>query len=138
MPREPRLVVRLVRGLALGLALAAAGSGIAGVAAQSKPAPPVTRVWQGTLTLPTYQQGPPDPNPPFDLFVTGRFNYPYTLLTNLTGQSAPHAWRALYLENEYRYVARRFQQGGAELLFGRLVHAAAGAGGGDGQRRQRR
>ena len=42
------------------------------------------RVWQGTLALPTYEEGPPDPNPPFDQFATDRFNYPYTLRNNLT------------------------------------------------------
>ena len=31
------------------------------------------RVWQSTLALPTYEEGPPDPNPPFDLFATDRF-----------------------------------------------------------------
>ncbi|MGA9811865.1 MAG: DUF5107 domain-containing protein [Terriglobales bacterium] len=59
------------------------------------------RVWQGTLTLPTYEEGMPDPNPPFDQFTTNRFNYPYTLRTNLTSQRVDHAWRAIYLENEY-------------------------------------
>ncbi|HXF27295.1 MAG TPA: DUF5107 domain-containing protein, partial [Bryobacteraceae bacterium] len=59
------------------------------------------RVWQGTLTLPTYQEGPPDPNPPFDVFATTQFNYPYTLRDNLTNHRAEHAWRAIYLENEY-------------------------------------
>jgi tetratricopeptide (TPR) repeat protein len=59
------------------------------------------RVWQGTLTLPTTVEGLPDPNPPFDLFATTRFNYPYTLRENLTGQEKDVAWRALYLENEY-------------------------------------
>src|SRR5215831_11065035 len=59
------------------------------------------RVWQGTLTLPTTVEGPPDPNPPFDLFATTRFNYPYTLRDNLTGQEKDVAWRALFLENEY-------------------------------------
>ncbi|HLY19439.1 MAG TPA: hypothetical protein VKR61_19565, partial [Bryobacteraceae bacterium] len=48
------------------------------------------RVWQGVLTLPTYEEGAPDPNPPFDAFATGRFNYPYTLRENLTNQPAPH------------------------------------------------
>src|ERR1017187_5200014 len=37
------------------------------------------RVWQSTLTLPVYEEGPPDVNPPFDAFSTGRYNYPYTL-----------------------------------------------------------
>ncbi|MGA2856246.1 MAG: DUF5107 domain-containing protein [Candidatus Sulfotelmatobacter sp.] len=59
------------------------------------------KVWQGTLTLPTYEEGPPDPNPPFDAYQTTRFNYPYTLRTNLTGVKADRAWRAIFLENEY-------------------------------------
>ncbi len=59
------------------------------------------RVWQGTLTLPTYEEGPPDPNPPFDQYSNNRFNYPYTLRHNLTDHRVDHAWRALFLENEY-------------------------------------
>ncbi len=59
------------------------------------------RVWQGTLTLPTYEEGRPDPNPPFDQFTTNRFNYPYTLRNNLSSRRVDHAWRAVYLENEY-------------------------------------
>jgi tetratricopeptide (TPR) repeat protein len=59
------------------------------------------RVWQGTLTLPTYEEAAPDPNPPFDQYANGRFNYPYTLRANLTNQRTDHAWRALFLENEY-------------------------------------
>jgi len=59
------------------------------------------RVWQGTLTLPTYEEGLPDPNPPFDQFTTNRFNYPYTLRNNLTSRRVDHSWRAVYLENEY-------------------------------------
>lgn len=59
------------------------------------------RVWQGTLTLPVYEEGRPDPNPPFDQFATTRFNYPYTLRTNLTDRRTRHALRAVFLENEY-------------------------------------
>lgn len=59
------------------------------------------KVWQGRFTLPTYGEGQPDPNPPFDAYQTSRFNYPYTLRTNLTGEKADHAWRAIFLENEY-------------------------------------
>jgi predicted Zn-dependent protease len=59
------------------------------------------KVWQGTLTLPTYEEGLPDANPPFDIYATNRFNYPYTIRTNLTGVKADHAWRAVFLENEY-------------------------------------
>ena len=59
------------------------------------------RVWQGTLTLPTYEEGMPDPNPPFDQFANTKFNYPYTLRENLTSRRENHDWRAIYLENEY-------------------------------------
>ncbi len=59
------------------------------------------RVWQGTMTLPTYEEGLPDPNPPFDQYANNRFNYPYTLRHNVTDRRTDHAWRALFLENEY-------------------------------------
>ncbi|MGC1452298.1 MAG: DUF5107 domain-containing protein [Candidatus Sulfotelmatobacter sp.] len=59
------------------------------------------RVWQGTLTLPTYEEGAPDLNPPFDQYANGRVNYPYTLRDNLTDRRTDHAWRAVFLENEY-------------------------------------
>jgi len=59
------------------------------------------RVWEGKLTLPTYEEGMPDPNPAFDQFASNRFNYPYTLRDNLTSRRANHDWRAIYIENEY-------------------------------------
>ena len=59
------------------------------------------RVWQGTLPLPTYEEGLPDVNPPFDQFANQRFNYPYTLRDNLTGRAVVQNWRALFVENEY-------------------------------------
>jgi tetratricopeptide (TPR) repeat protein len=59
------------------------------------------RVWQGTLNLPTYEEGLPDPNPPFDQFTTNHFNYPYTFRNNLTSNRVDYPWRAIYLENEY-------------------------------------
>lgn len=59
------------------------------------------RVWQGTLTLPTYEEGAPDPNPPFDQYASNRFNYPYTLRHNLTDRRVDHDWRAVFIENEY-------------------------------------
>ena len=78
-------------GLLLGITLAASFSG---AGAQVK-------AWQGTLTLQVYEEGPPDPNPPFDTYATTEFNYPYTMRTSLTGTRKAHAWRALFLENEY-------------------------------------
>ncbi|HWH58843.1 MAG TPA: DUF5107 domain-containing protein [Terriglobales bacterium] len=59
------------------------------------------RVWQGTFSLPTYEEGLPDTNPPFDQLAASRFNYPYTLRTNLTDRRVEHTWRAVFLENEY-------------------------------------
>ncbi len=65
------------------------------------PAHAAVRVWQDTLTLPTTIEGAPDPNPPFDIFAETRFNYPYTLRENITGERKDIAWRAVFLENEY-------------------------------------
>jgi tetratricopeptide (TPR) repeat protein len=65
------------------------------------PAAAEVRVWQGTLTLPTYLEGSADPNPPFDIFASTRFNYPYTMRDNITDKRVDTAWRAVYLENEY-------------------------------------
>jgi tetratricopeptide (TPR) repeat protein len=65
------------------------------------PARAQVRVWEGTLTLPVYEEGNPDPNPPFDQLATTRFNYPYTLRNELTGERRVHDLRAIYLENEY-------------------------------------
>src|SRR6266480_3128936 len=59
------------------------------------------RVWEGVLNLPAYEEGAPDPNPPFDQFATGRFNYPFTMRKEITDQRVEHRWRAIYLENEY-------------------------------------
>ncbi len=59
------------------------------------------RVWQGTLQIPTYTEGPANPNPPFDLFSFGRFNYPYPIRDALTDRRESIAWRTLNLENEY-------------------------------------
>ena len=67
----------------------------------SLPTSAQVRVWEGVLKLPTYEEGAPDPNPPFDQFSTGRFNYPYTLRNEITNTRTEHEWRAVYLENEY-------------------------------------
>jgi len=89
----------------LGLGTAAACllllSGTAGTQACGGARPQAVRAWEGTLALPTYEEALPDPNPPFDLFQSGRFSYPYTLRMNLTDRRTTREWRALYLENEY-------------------------------------
>jgi hypothetical protein len=59
------------------------------------------RAWEGTLVLPTYEEGMPDTNPPFDQFTNNQFNSPYVVRENLTSRRVNHDWRAIYLENEY-------------------------------------
>lgn len=93
------VVIADLSALAVAVALAVA-PGIA-LAQAALPQPTPVRVWQDTMTILTYEEAPPDPNPPFDLFAGGRINYPYTLLTNLTDRRVPHVWRTLNLENEY-------------------------------------
>ncbi|HET7101268.1 MAG TPA: DUF5107 domain-containing protein, partial [Terriglobia bacterium] len=61
------------------------------------------RVWEGTITIPTYQMGPDNPNPPFPL-VNSHNIYPYTELDDLTNNRQPKAWKAIYLENKYLKV----------------------------------
>lgn len=63
------------------------------------------KVWEDTLTVPTYVAGPPDKNP---FFYTGRTYqgargevYPYPMYDNLTDRVENKAYKALYLENEY-------------------------------------
>ena len=81
----------MTAGPVLALALLAA--------TPSAPAP--ARAFEGHLDLPTYAEGAPDVNPPFDLFETRRHNYPYTLRESLTDRRATARWRTLELENEY-------------------------------------
>ena len=62
---------------------------------------PVT-VHEGSLTFPTYDEGPPDPNPQFAAFYGGLFpNYPYTIRTPLNKVRQLTQWRVLFLANEY-------------------------------------
>jgi tetratricopeptide (TPR) repeat protein len=61
----------------------------------------LVRAWEDSIVLPTYDMGQPDPNAPFDVFLTSRFSYPYTLLNQPTATRSPRRWRTLNLENEY-------------------------------------
>ena len=87
------------RWLLVALLLPATLSLPARAGVQEPPRP--VRVWEGTITLPSYQEDLPDPNPPFDYFTSGRFNYPYTIRDRLTDRRQDREWRALFLENEY-------------------------------------
>jgi hypothetical protein len=64
------------------------------------PASCQVKVSETTLSLPATDEGPPDENPPFDVFSTLE-NYPYTMRTDIRATESMHAWRALVLENEY-------------------------------------
>ena len=72
------------------------------------------RVWEAPLMLPTYELGPPDPNPPlFDRARTrGRPSYPYPLLDSLTNKRVDKTYRAVFLENEYLRVTVLPELGG--------------------------
>jgi len=84
---------------ALAIVLLAPGTG--GAAAAQRPAAAV-EVRAGSLTLPTYEEDPPDVNPRFDLFARRPFLiYPYTTRTNLTDRRTTRTWRTLELENEH-------------------------------------
>ena len=61
-------------------------------------------MWRGSMQIPTYAEDAPNPNPPFDLFSFGRFNYPYPIRDGLTTRREPVSWRTLNLENEYLRV----------------------------------
>jgi hypothetical protein len=70
-------------------------------AGEGRDAAAEVRVFEATLDLATDEEGPPDPNPPFDLFRHTRFSYPYTLRETLTGRQSVVRYRALILENEH-------------------------------------
>ncbi len=91
---------------ALAVLLVAAAASAAGAPA------PAVRAWEGAETIVTYEEGPPDVNPPFDLFAGGRFNYPYTMRLALTDRKAPRVWRTLNLENEHLRVTVLPDMGG--------------------------
>src|ERR1700676_2884162 len=60
------------------------------------------RVWQDNQILATYEEGPPDPWPPFYAFTPSQASvYPYTMRNGFTKKRGEHAWRTLHLENEY-------------------------------------
>jgi tetratricopeptide (TPR) repeat protein len=58
------------------------------------------RVWQDTITLPTYREGPPSAVPPFDQLEPARV-YPYPMRLNMAVEKHDAPWRVLHLENQY-------------------------------------
>ena len=104
-----RSVSRIVPSPVHPLLPLAAGVAILSLAAAPVPAaqattPGAVRAWEGTLDLPTYEEGLPDVNPPFDAFESRRYNYPYTLREDLGPRREVVRWRTLNLENEHLRV----------------------------------
>jgi tetratricopeptide (TPR) repeat protein len=98
----PNYLRTIIRGFVFVFAIFFAWLRLAAQPAAQSEKPTAVRVWQDTVELPTYEEGPPDVNPPFDQFVRNeRYNYPYTMRENLTNHVAPRRWRTLNLENEY-------------------------------------
>ena len=69
------------------------------------------RGWEGTISIPTYNLGPADPNPAFPL-VSKSPIYPYTMLDDLSDHLAPKTYRAIYLENQYLKITILPELGG--------------------------
>lgn len=66
------------------------------------PLPAAVRVWQGSIAIPTYAEGPPDENPVFDYFRPQEGTvYPYTMRNVLTQDRSKKEWRTVEIENEY-------------------------------------
>lgn len=86
----------MTRAGVLCLALFVGAAGVRAV-----PQASAVRVWQSAIDIPTYAEGPANPNPPFDFFTFGRFNYPYPIRDALTDRRETVRWRTLHLENEY-------------------------------------
>lgn len=76
-------------------------------APKSSPPAPV-KAWSDTLTLPTYLPAAPDKNPMFlEKRVYQGSNgkvYPLPFTDRIAETAVPHAWQALWIENEYLRV----------------------------------
>ena len=99
----PRLIGLLAAGF-LAAALGRAQSSVESTA----------RVWEDSITIPTYELGPPDPNPALASWQQrkGRPIYPYTVLDTLTNRRADKTYKAVRLENEYLRVTVLPELGG--------------------------
>jgi hypothetical protein len=67
--------------------------------------PDSVKLWEASLTVPTYEIGPPDLDP---IFYSGRAYqgakgpvYPYPILDQLTDHRVNKAYNAVYLEDEF-------------------------------------
>ncbi len=97
------------------LALFAVAAEQPGQASQASQASGV-RVWEDTMTIPTYEVGPPDRNPMFYTHESyqgaQKRIYPYAVQDNLTHERRDKAYKALHLENEYLAIIVLPEMGG--------------------------
>ena len=100
-PLESLYTILLVRAPRWAFSVVALGCAVS-VLAAAPDAPSVSG--SGAIQIPTYAEDAPNPNPPFDLFSFGRFNYPYPMRDGLTMRRETVSWRSLHLENEYLRV----------------------------------
>ena len=85
-----------------------------GVRAQSPGLNTSPRVWEATLSIPTYELGPPNPYPALLDWQRRKWRpvYPYPFLDALTDKRTDKKWKAVYLENEYLRVSVLPELGG--------------------------
>lgn len=66
------------------------------------------KVWEETITIPTYKMDPPEKSPMFfrnqSYQGASRVIYPYPAQDNLTNEKVDQVYKALFLENEYLKV----------------------------------
>src|SRR5215813_11823901 len=72
------------------------------------------RVWEGTVTLPTYELGPPNPYPAVLDWQRRKWRpvYPYPFLDALSNKPTEKTHKVVYLENEYLRVTVMPELGG--------------------------
>src|SRR3954452_16617198 len=72
-----------------------------GLAFAGRAADPPVRAWEGSISLPTWDEGPADPAPHFAVLRAERAWYPYPVRAALGKERRNQTWRTLNLENEY-------------------------------------
>ena len=70
------------------------------------------RVWEEPLVIPTYELGPPDPNPALLDGGARRPIYPYPALDTLTNHRLEKTYKAVFIENEFLKVTVLPEVGG--------------------------
>jgi hypothetical protein len=116
MITAPRLQSPPVRLAFLTLAVAVTLTVAGGFHTRASEGGPAVTIREVDEVIPTYEAGPPDPNP---MFYFGRVSqgaegriYPYSLYDNLTNRKVDKTYRLVYLENEYLKISVAPEIGG--------------------------